>query len=95
VEEKLETCDEILHEAARGVLVEYDRMRALKPNANDKGKAQKAGEKIYLSFQERANWPLFQRRVTNMMEGLMNAKMDLTLTILVFWVHWEQENRRT
>lgn len=77
----------------------YDRLKALRPQPEkgSKGKPVKSiisQEKIGIGFEERVRWPLFQHRVKQMMEGLMNAKMDISLIVLVFWVNWEKENRR-
>ena len=114
IEEYLDTCDEVFHEAARGVLVAYDRLRAIRPKENtsrrkegEKGEEgqiasktkqtnnkQLVAEIICLSMQERAQWPLFQKRVRSMMEVLIEAKTDLILQLLVYWISWEQENRR-
>lgn len=91
IEDCVEICDEIFHEAARGVLVAYDRLKVVGPK-EEKGKAVE--DKVYLSFDERTRWPLFQRRTGMMMEALMNAKLDLTLHLLVYWVAWEGESRR-
>jgi len=91
----LQTCDEVIHEAARGVLVAHERLQALKLlRKTSKNQMSEQREKAYLSFQERTRWPLFQHRVKTMMEALMNAKMDLTVHILVYWVVWEAESRR-
>jgi hypothetical protein len=113
IEEYIETCDEVFHEAARGVLVAYDRIKVLRPKTKDKTqqrdkvdefveglkngrveKIEKKPEPLQLSFQERVRWPLFQRRMVLMMEGLMNAKQDLTLHLLVYWVNWEHEHKK-
>jgi hypothetical protein len=91
----LQTCDEVIHEAARGVLLAYERLDALKlMQKSSKSELPREKEKVYLSFQERTRWPLFQHRIKIMMEALMNAKLDLTLLILVYWVVWEAEFRR-
>jgi hypothetical protein len=91
----LQICDEVIHEAARGVIVAHERLQALKLiRKGSKNQASQQIDKAYLSFQERTRWPLFQQRVKTMMEALMNAKMDLTVHILVYWVVWEAESRR-
>jgi hypothetical protein len=89
--EAVEVCDEVFHEAARGVLVAYDRLKTLKLASY---KQAKSGEKIELSFDERVRWPLFQKRVSSMMGVLMDAKSDVMLHLLVYWARWEDENRR-
>jgi hypothetical protein len=91
----LQTCDEVIHEAARGVLIAYERLYALKLiRKGQKDQISKPSDKVYLSFQERTRWPLYQQRVKVMMEALVNAKLDLTLHILVYWVVWEAESKR-
>ena len=91
----LQTCDEVIHEAARGVLLAYERLDALKLiQKSPKNELSRLQEKVYLSFQERTRWPLFQHRIKIMMEALMNAKLDLALHVLVYWVVWEAESRR-
>jgi hypothetical protein len=91
----VQTCDEVMHEAARGVLVAFDRMAVLDLTKKRPGKESAVKDpKIYLSFQERTRWPLFQQRIKVMMEALMHAKLDLTLHILVYWTVWEAESRR-
>jgi hypothetical protein len=89
----LETFDEVIHEAARGVLVAHERIDALGLLRRDVNGIEKR-EKICLSFQERIIWPLFQHRIKFIMETLVNAKLDLTLHILVYWIVWEAESRR-
>jgi hypothetical protein len=90
--ESIETCDEIFHEAARAVLVSYQRVKEIKSKEGaDKSSTDK---KVYLSFGERSQWPLFQGRVRSMMEALVNTKMDIALHIMVYWVSWEAENGR-
>jgi hypothetical protein len=91
IEDLVETCDDIFHEGARGVLVAFERMKELRPKNKE---SQSTDQKIYLSFGERTRWPLFQARVRSMMEALLNAKMEITLHILVFWLSWESETRR-
>jgi hypothetical protein len=91
LQEAVEVCDEVFHEAARGVLVAYDRLKTLKLSSY---KQAKSGEKIELSFDERVRWPLFQKRVSNMMGVLMDSKSDIMLHLLVYWARWEDENRR-
>lgn len=91
----IETCDEVFHEAARGVLVAYERLNTLKLiPSKEKAKAPGIREKIGLSFPERVKWPLFQQRVKLMMEALVAAKMDLATSIFVYWVVWEAEAHR-
>jgi hypothetical protein len=91
----VETCDEVIHEAARGVLVAYDRLNTLNLRpSKEKMQDTNPREKIGLSFQERTKWPLFQQRTKLMMEALVAAKLDLSLIILVYWVVWEAEARR-
>jgi hypothetical protein len=111
IEDYIETCDEVFHEAARGVLVAYDRIKLLRPKSKSKPKdkvddfvdslkngkvemMEKKPEALQLSFQERLRWPLFQRRMTLMMETLLNTKQDLTLHLLVYWVNWEHEHKK-
>jgi hypothetical protein len=93
----VETCDEVIHEAARGVIVAYERLNTLnliKKSQSEGKQGAHQQEKIGLSFQERTRWPLFQHRIKIMLEALMNTKLDLTLQILVYWVVWEAESRR-
>ena len=90
----IETCDEVIHEAARGVLIAYERLEELKLLEKHRENPGATKDKMYLSFQERTRWPLFQQRVKFMMEALMNAKLDLTLQLLVYWIVWEAESRR-
>ena len=94
IEDYVEICDEVFHEAARGVLVAYERLRVVRPATKKNEKGRASDDKIYLSFDERTRWPLFQRRTSMMMEALMNAKHDITLHLLVYWVAWEGESRR-
>lgn len=90
----IETFDEVIHEAARGVLVSHERINFLGlMKGKEDGNTEKR-EKICLSFQERTLWPLFQHRIKIMMEVLVNAKLDLTVHILVYWTVWEAEARR-
>jgi hypothetical protein len=91
----VETCDEVIHEAARGVLVAYERLHTLNLRpSKEKMRATTPREKIGLSFQERNKWPLFQQRTKLMMEALVNVKLDLSLSILVYWVVWEADEHR-
>jgi hypothetical protein len=90
----LETCDEVIHEAARGVLIAYERLAALQQLDKPREGPVLSTTSVYLSFQERTRWPLFQHRIKLMMDALMNAKMDLTLHLLVYWIVWEAESRR-
>lgn len=93
--ESIEVCDEVFHEAARGILVAYDRLKEIKQPKPKPGKdSELEREKVYLSFDEQTRWPLFQKRVGSMMEVILDAKLDITLHLLVYWVRWEGENRR-
>ncbi|KAF2670655.1 hypothetical protein BT63DRAFT_439640 [Microthyrium microscopicum] len=94
IEDFIETCDEVFHEAARGVLIAYDRIRVLRPKPVAGKTNPAAMDAISIGFEERIKWPLFQRRMGSMMEALMNAKMDLTLHVLIYWVSWERDTRR-
>src|ERR1700712_5025053 len=69
----IETFDEVIHEAARGVLVGHERVESLGLMKGKQAGSTVKKEKLQLSFQERTQWPLFQQRIKIMMEALVNA----------------------